>query len=135
MNKLAKITGVTMLSIGLLAGCGTNKAEEAKADEPKKEVVELTEEEKYEKKLVGEWISMEIESIYDFREDGQVTMESSFKSKELFDYKISEIRDGFAVVELTQGYNIKNIYVKIDGDLMIKSPVPNSSTEIEFYRV
>lgn len=49
MNKLAKITGVTMLSIGLLAGCGTNKAEEAKADEPKKEVVELTEEEKYEK--------------------------------------------------------------------------------------
>lgn len=78
---------------------------------------------------------MEIESIYDFREDGQVTMESSFKSKELFDYKISEIRDGFAVVELTQGYNIKNIYVKIDGDLMIKSLVPNSSTEIEFYRV
>lgn len=134
MNKLTKITGITMLSIGLLTGC-QGKEKEVKADEPKKEIVELTEEEKFEKQLIGEWISMEIESTYDFREDGQVTMESSFKSKELFDYKISEIREGFAVVELTQGYNIKNMYLKIDGDLMIKSPVPNSSTEIEFYRV
>lgn len=134
MNKLTKITGITMLSIGLLTGC-QGKEKEVKADEPKKEVVKLTEEEKFEKQLIGEWISMEIESTYDFREDGQVTMESSFKSKELFDYKISEIREGFAVVELTQGYNIKNMYLKIDGDLMIKSPVPNSSTEIEFYRV
>ncbi|RIO71706.1 hypothetical protein [Mammaliicoccus sp. M-M49] len=134
MNKLAKITGIAMLSVGLLAGC-QNKEEKAKADEPKKEVIKLTEEEKFEKELVGEWIAPETSFIYEFRKDGKVAVESAISSKKIYDYEVVGFDDEFAEIEMTQGYNVKTDYWKLEKKgVMIKSPFAGSSTEIDLYK-
>lgn len=134
MNKLAKILGIVMLSVGLLAGC-QNKEEKAKADEPKKEVIKLTEEEKFEKQLIGEWIAPENSFIYEFRKDGKVAIESMFTDKELFDYDVVGFDEDFAEIEMTQGYNVETDYWKLEKEgVMIKSPFAGSSTEIDLYK-
>jgi len=138
MKKTQLLMTLATTSILLLTGCNSDNKENQKVKTESEKVTteeKLTPEKEFEKKLIGEWVSPDAMTIYEFIKNGQMTIQTDSTSKELATYEVTGFEDNYAIVELTQNNRIEVLYIDLVSDgQFVKTRFPGSSSELNFFK-